>query len=1392
MLFNEKGNTLERFINEVNSEDRNVVLQFIHDVISWLKTRLKGEKVSFKIIRLENRFAAVLRNVDNTNAQKNNTTNDGDVQYLFAGQKSRTSNYSLLDQAIKLEDVGKATSEEIRQQTGWFRGYDGKWRYEINDRDIEVDTTGKFHTNPDIRRQTELFNKVYFDATATEDEIKELQILNKNLKGVIAAPQKLGQLIKHTKLFDAYPWLKDVNIRFEFISERGAYNPVFNEIVLSNHIKLNKEQLTKTLIHEIQHAIQHYEGFASGSNTEYWRNLGIDENELFKYYENTAGEIEARDAAIRWWRTNEARKEKRPDIDRTDVVFASNGSHWLSAKEAQYDPETASVSKQIKNSQDVLNRMNIVGSAVAPENFKTKYEAAQWAISQLKATGYQVDRQNFGKIYFEENDIRKGAEYADTYEEKAAFLLIPKVLKRGIEIGRHGNHKLRQKATVTFAAPVMLNGIRGNMAVVVNLNSNRYKVHRIILPDGTTFKFSTKKEVKQESYQGVTENSSLADTTSFTSNSRISQTNATVNNNISEDDSKYSIPTEVKDLLSQYDSGEISRDEYVAALDEKFGEAIGEYGHIPSGENAKNQMLVPKQVTDDKYTRRFIRTFTETGKLTAEMITDVEEQILLGETYSYKVVSDEKAQKYADTQLKNGDAETIWRSAVLNGAYNKNIIAVGEKLLLKAVESNDRLAVIEISAELAEAFTVSGQTVQAARLIKKMSGVGKLMTAQKEVKKINKDLQERYGDEAPTVQISPELARQLAETKAGEDTEALYQDVLVNIAQQVPATWLDKLNAWRYFAMLANPRTHIRNLVGNTVFGTGKNIKDILAAGIEHVAIRDTSKRTKAVFIKQEYKEFAEVYLKRLDTQLALSGNGQLDNKGTINQNRRIFKNEKVDKFIKKNSDLLELEDMLFKSIHFKKAFAGFLQARKVELKNIDEKVLEAASEYAIKEAKKATFQDESALANWLNSPQRAKAAKFVIEAELPFKRTPINIIKRGIEYSPLSVGKIAYQAFNIKNGKVTVSEFIDTISAGLTGTGIMALGMFLRSIGVVIGAFGDDEEDKYKKLNGEQEYSIEIFGHSYTIDWAAPSCIPFFIGVEIVDMFKDNDGFTLKSVADSFWDVLEPITELSMLAGVNDLITSVKYSEGNKTVSGIMGDVVTSFLMQLFPSALAATGRTIDRTQRTWYQDKNSPLDDFTQSVWNNVRSKVPGLSFTQSEKIDAWGNTVDRGSLGERLLENFVSPGYYSEIEYDEIDRALMALYDATGEKVFPQTAKKSFEVNGKTKYLTADEYETYAKNKGQMSYKYAKEFIESDFYKELDDAQRAEVIADLYGYANAQAKTTVSDYEMTSIYNNAVKYDKKGQLIAYYVYLAIDGKIKNSKSFNMESALKNKLKN
>ncbi len=86
--------------------------------------------------------------------------------------------------------------------------------------------------------------------------------------------------------------------------------------------------------------------------------------------------------------------------------------------------------------------------------------------------------------------------YIDTDAEKVSIIAVYRVLKRGIKIGEHGNHKLRGKHTITFAAPVELNGVRGNMAVVVNMRNNRYKVHRILMPDGSGFTYENKKDVE--------------------------------------------------------------------------------------------------------------------------------------------------------------------------------------------------------------------------------------------------------------------------------------------------------------------------------------------------------------------------------------------------------------------------------------------------------------------------------------------------------------------------------------------------------------------------------------------------------------------------------------------------------------------------------------------------------------------------------------------------------------------------------------------------------------------------------------------------------------------------------------------------------------------------------
>lgn len=237
-------------------------------------------------------------------------------------------------------------------------------------------------------------------------------------------------------------------------------------------------------------------------------------------YRDTAGEIEARDAAARRGLTAEERRNRKPDTGDENTVFA-DGSGWNSYSEQ--DSETSSIKEQIENSREKLNAMGLVARASVPTDLKSKDAAAQWAAERLKSSGYKVDRQGYGDIYFSKKDMDKGLRYADTAEEKATLAVLPQVLKRGIEIGGHANHKGRTKQTITFAAPVELNGTRGNMAVVVNKNGNHYYAHRIVLPDGTAFRFSEegKSNAAQELSRGVTVSGSLADTTSAASENSI-------------------------------------------------------------------------------------------------------------------------------------------------------------------------------------------------------------------------------------------------------------------------------------------------------------------------------------------------------------------------------------------------------------------------------------------------------------------------------------------------------------------------------------------------------------------------------------------------------------------------------------------------------------------------------------------------------------------------------------------------------------------------------------------------------------------------------------------------------------------------------------------------------
>jgi hypothetical protein len=231
----------------------------------------------------------------------------------------------------------------------------------------------------------------------------------------------------------------------------------------------------------------------------------------------------------------------------------SGQTGWVRNSSRESSTNTTGIKEQIEENRDRLNSMDVVAVATVPTDLGNFDAVTAWAMKELKRTGYAVDKPGFGRIIFDERQIRNGVKYAKTPAEKAAFAVLDKVLKRGVEIGAHGNHKNREKETVTFAAPVELNNIRGNMAVVVNRRGNTYYAHRIVLPDGTEFRFTEKKDAVQGPKRGVTRTGSLAESTSTTSENNIPQP-------VEESNTKYSRRELDEDLQKRYPQLNLNED----------------------------------------------------------------------------------------------------------------------------------------------------------------------------------------------------------------------------------------------------------------------------------------------------------------------------------------------------------------------------------------------------------------------------------------------------------------------------------------------------------------------------------------------------------------------------------------------------------------------------------------------------------------------------------------------------------------------------------------------------------------------------------------------------------------------------------------------------------------
>ena len=831
-----------------------------------------------------------------------------------------------------------------------------------------------------------------------------------------------------------------------------------------------------------------------------------------------------------------------------------------------------------------------------------------------------------------------------------------------------------------------------------------------------------------------------------------------------------------------------------------------EQGAFKRGEKPARDIYVPTSVNGQKVTRG-TRTILEASQTPESMLEEHAKEILAG-ARGYEVISDKKAQEYAERIIdKDGydKADELFTNA-MNGdqVLDKKTLVLGEYLYMEAAKAGDVKNAMRYAADVAAAATRAGQVVQAMRVLKKATPTGKLYYLNRMVDTMNKNIVDNGGE---PIQIDEGLARKLLEAEnikdpkeQGEAVDETIDEIEQNIADQIPATAWDKWNAWRYLSMLGNIRTQVRNVVGNAAFMPLVATKNLLAAGMEKAFIRNGG-RTKSAFLTTTNagKRLMEFGKKDFDTVVdEIQGGGKYNQSSSIEEKRTIFKSKAIEGWRKLTNKAMDKGDEIFSKHHYARALAGYLYANHLDYDKITrntpqaQEVLNKARTYAILEAQKATFRDANQLASFINKTKRsllkkaqtaetkgAKAGWYagtaIAEGIMPFTKTPIDILARGVEYSPIGLIKgIKEAVYDVKKGNKTAAEAIDTLSAGLTGTGIFALGYFLQSLGLLAGALDDDKEAKYRKDRGAQGFALHIGDKYYTIDWLAPFSLPLFTGAAVAETVENGDEVSFATLADVFSTISEPMLEMSMLQGVNSALSNGQYSSDSKIVS-FMTNQITGYLSQANPTILGQIARAVDDTSRNaYYYDPNYKGFVQTGKVFGDKQlAKVPFASKALTSRIDLWGNKQENtgGSFFGRLAYNMLSPGYYSEESSDPVDVALTKLYEETEDTaVLPSKPSKTV-TNNKTDYkMNAKQYEEYCIVKGQTAHKEIQTFINSAEYKKMSNEDRVGVLEHLYKYSTYKAqKNLLGDkYVASSTYSRCVKaeaYAKGGNPVYKY---------------------------
>lgn len=755
-------------------------------------------------------------------------------------------------------------------------------------------------------------------------------------------------------------------------------------------------------------------------------------------------------------------------------------------------------------------------------------------------------------------------------------------------------------------------------------------------------------------------------------------------------------------------------------------------------------------------------------------------------------------------------------------------VAIGFILLERAKMRGGLYEQLAITQKLREIGTISGQTVQAFSILGRMTPEGMLAYAQTELgqaldvmRKIKTQRWlEKYSDrfnltEAEAEEITRKIRAAANLPEGSRAKQILLAEIAAIVQEKIPPKSGDGLRALQRTAMLLNPKTHVRNIMGNVgatplflmsdVFGGLTDMfvtKGLQKQGIGatrttpiSTAFAKNDDGSKAITasvnaFKQGFEYAYDDWRRGFSTRniaqdrYGITGAKSLDEhtkNPVYNALAKAF--NKVDRF---NSFLLEAGDRPF----YQAWFIRSLQAQ-MRLNHVTEPTQEMV-DIATQEALSRTWQDDNL---WTNTAAGLKHAlnKFplanlsTIHSSLPdyglgdmlikFTKTLANLAKAIVDFSPLGAiyaGKYGAELKReIQKGAYdpkVQKQLVDAVGKAISGTMLYAFLASALKAGIIAMKGKNDDDDDVRAFEnyilGIPEYSIKIGNTWFTYDWAQPlgSIMAAVSDYMYASENIENDKFyaPLVEAIKSGGDVL---LRQSFLKSLQDFFS---------TDGDIFTKVFTTALGEpsvYVPRIFSQFAELFDESRRETYTN-----DDF-ETALNKVKVKIPFLRNTLEESVNVMGETAKNPR--NDVWNAFIAPGnVYSKSEGEAINE-IYRVYQSTGEKsAIPPKADYAITANGVKYQLSVQERTKMQRTMGSTAAEIIDAAMDDKRYSKLTDAEKLKLITNIYSYSKALAKSEITySYDfLHAIYGDALSEaqynklsDKQKKMLAKEHFLA-----------------------